>query len=85
MISCCLIRLNVAKEKMHPIVKLIKRKQVCIDSEERSTYDSMARQSTATQAAVDDEDNISLKILSEPQCGIQITADVVFIHGLHGK
>lgn len=31
-------------------------------------------------------DSISMEILWEPQCnGTQITADIVFIHGLHGK
>lgn len=33
----------------------------------------------------DEIDNVSLEILWEPQCDTQITADVVFIHGLHGK
>lgn len=35
----------------------------------------------------DDEecDNVSLEILWQPKCESQITADVVFIHGLHGK
>lgn len=34
----------------------------------------------------DEMDNISLEILWEPQSnGKQITADIVFIHGLHGK
>lgn len=30
-------------------------------------------------------DNVSLEILWKPQSDTQITADVVFIHGLHGK
>ncbi|XP_031616537.1 serine/threonine-protein kinase pakF isoform X2 [Contarinia nasturtii] len=33
----------------------------------------------------DEIDNVSLEILWEPKCGSQITADVVFIHGLHGS
>lgn len=33
----------------------------------------------------DEIDNVSLEILWEPPNGTQITADVVFIHGLHGK
>lgn len=33
----------------------------------------------------DESDSVSLEILWQPQSGTQITADVVFIHGLHGK
>ncbi|XP_055320028.1 protein SERAC1 [Sitodiplosis mosellana] len=33
----------------------------------------------------DEIDNVSLEILWEPKCGTRITADVVFIHGLHGS
>lgn len=35
----------------------------------------------------DDEecDNVSLEILWQPKCESEITADVVFIHGLQGK
>lgn len=32
-----------------------------------------------------DVDNVSLEILWQPQCGEKITADIIFIHGLHGK
>lgn len=28
---------------------------------------------------------VSFEILSQPQQGIPISADIVFIHGLHGK
>lgn len=32
----------------------------------------------------DEIDNVSLEILWEPKSGTHITADIVFIHGLHG-
>lgn len=39
-----------------------------------------------SNAVTDEMDNISLEVLWEPQSnGKQIKADIVFIHGLHGK
>lgn len=32
-----------------------------------------------------ESDSVSLEILWQPQTGSTITADVVFVHGLHGK
>lgn len=45
------------------------------------------QQNTNNNDNDDDEecDNVSLEILWQPKCKSQITADVVFIHGLHGK
>lgn len=60
-------------------MKLIKR-QKALDADHRKfqsiKYDMVK--------AMPDE-WVSFEILSQPQPGIPIAADIVFIHGLHGK
>lgn len=71
----------------------MKRKK-CDDSTDYTKYSTngMIHQKHQQQNNInnndnDDEecDNVSLEILWQPKCESQITADVVFIHGLHGK
>lgn len=50
-------------------------------------YQRKQQNDTNNNGNDDDEecDNVSLEILWQPKSESQITADVVFIHGLHGK
>lgn len=85
-----------AQFKLYPIVQMIRRKSDFDDDDNEcnNVYNATEYQNdtnnnnnngkTITDDA-DEIDNVSLEILWQPQCGTQITADVVFIHGLHGK
>lgn len=49
------------------------------------TNDTNNNNQSIDDADAEEIDNVSLEILWQPQNDTQITADVVFIHGLHGK
>lgn len=61
-----------------------------IDDNDNDNNDSNSNShhhtNTLDNDVTDEMDTVSLEILWEPQSnGKQITADIVFIHGLHGK
>lgn len=76
---------------LFPFVQMFMRSSCTTETEREDrcnpineTNDTNNNQSTDADDA-DEIDNISLEILWQPQNDAQITCDVVFIHGLHGK
>lgn len=66
------------------------RNSCAVANKRENGFNSMQTNDTNNNQSIDDSnaeeiDNVSLEILWQPQNDTQITADVVFIHGLHGK
>lgn len=62
----------------------------CNNNHMKCTYEAKDTQQATNDSntPIDDSeelDNIALEILWQPNCGTEISADIVFIHGLHGK
>lgn len=56
----------------------------CTNDTNNNSSSSSNNKTTQKDDDADEIDNVSLEILWEPKNGTHITADVVFIHGLHG-
>lgn len=63
----------------------IKEYEKTIEDNTFSVYDALNREKYFQLMSQSSDDRISLEILSTPMPGTPITADVVFIHGLHGS
>lgn len=77
---------------MQPILKLITRQSATDRNEfhkeiKTAMVKAMAdveAEAVAAAAEAEEEECVSFEILSQPRQGIPISADIVFIHGLHG-
>lgn len=71
-------------------MQMLKRNSYAVENERENLCNPIQTNDTNNNqsddgANTDEIDNVSLEILWQPQNNTQITADVVFIHGLQGR
>lgn len=81
---------NIVQFILYPVMQMLKRNSYAVKNERENLCNPIQTNDTNNNqsddgANTDEIDNVSLEILWQPQNDTQITADVVFIHGLHGR